>query len=303
VSIFGVDYAWGRPGVAALKASGVRFACRYLSHDTSGKNLSLTEAKQLSDAGIWIVVVWETTANRALSGRTGGAADAREAARQARACGMPGGRPIYFAVDWDVQPSQIPTVMAYLAGAATVLGKGGTGVYGGYRAVQAALSGNQCAWGWQTYAWSGGRWDSRAQIQQYSNDRKINGVGLDFDRAVVTDYGQWRVGVSPSGEDDMPEPKDLWNWDGIPAPPWKAADNKNWTPASYLHWLYRNLAKVAAKQDAQAVTIDKLVDAIAAGPGLDAAALKQEIRAAIESIDVKLDVPDEDVNAEDGATG
>jgi hypothetical protein len=53
------------------------------------------------------------------------------------------------------------------------------------------------------------QWDSRAQLQQYSNDHRINGVGLDYDRAVHDDYGQWKVGVSPNitptpVEDDMP---------------------------------------------------------------------------------------------------
>jgi hypothetical protein len=43
MAVFGVDYSWGRPGVAALKRAGAKFACRYLSHDTSGKNLTVRE--------------------------------------------------------------------------------------------------------------------------------------------------------------------------------------------------------------------------------------------------------------------
>src|SRR5260370_940104 len=42
-------------------AKGVVFVCRYL------KNLSLDEAQALSDAGLKIVSIWETTAQRALS--------------------------------------------------------------------------------------------------------------------------------------------------------------------------------------------------------------------------------------------
>lgn len=45
--------------------------------------------------------------------------------------------------------------------------------------------------------------------------------------------------------DELPTPKDLWNWDGIEAPPWKVKENKYWTPASYLFWLYRNQAELA----------------------------------------------------------
>jgi peptidoglycan hydrolase-like protein with peptidoglycan-binding domain len=190
---FGVDYAWGRPGTSALKTAGVHFAARYLSH-TAGKNLTRAEATLLSTAGIAIVVVWETTAKRALAGHSAGVQDAKDALAEAKACGMPDGRPIYFAVDFDASASQQAAINAYLDGAASVLGKANTGIYGGYNPVKRALDGGHCAWAWQTYAWSGGKWDPRAQLQQYSNDHIIGGVGLDYDRSVKADYGQWIIG-------------------------------------------------------------------------------------------------------------
>jgi len=205
MALFGVDYAWGRPGVSALRRAGVKFACRYLSHDTTGKNLTRAEADDLSDAGIWVVVVWESTAKRPLAGRSAGVTDARDAAAQAAACGMPDDRPIYFAADWDASASQQDEINAYLDGAASVIGRGRVGLYAGYGPTKRAFDAGKIAYGWQTYAWSGGRWDARAQLQQYSNDHTINGVGVDYDRAVKSDYGQWRVGVSPEGVDDMPD--------------------------------------------------------------------------------------------------
>ncbi|WP_019631299.1 DUF1906 domain-containing protein [Actinomadura atramentaria] len=204
MSVFGVDYAWGRPGVKALKDAKVEFVCRYLSPDTSGKTLTKAEAEQLSDAGFWLVVVWESTASRALQGRDAGAADAKEAERQAADCGMPKDRPIYFAVDFDAGAGQQKKINAYLDGAASVIGRDRVGIYAGYGPVKRAFDAGKIAYGWQTYAWSGGRWDGRAQLQQYSNDHTINGVGLDYDRAAKSDYGQWRIGVSP-GKDDMPD--------------------------------------------------------------------------------------------------
>ncbi|MQY08086.1 glycoside hydrolase domain-containing protein [Actinomadura macrotermitis] len=218
MAVFGVDYAWGRPGAAALKRSGVRFACRYLSHDTGGKNLTRAEAAELSAAGIWLVVVWESTASRALSGRAGGAADAREAARQAAACGMPADRPIYFAVDFDATAGQQAAINAYLDGAASVLGRRRVGLYAGLGPVRRAFDAGKITYGWQTYAWSGGRWDGRAQLQQYSNDHTVNGVDVDYDRAVAADYGQWRVGVSPQ-EDDMPDYVSVGTTTAQPLPP------------------------------------------------------------------------------------
>src|SRR5581483_10019326 len=193
---FGVDYAWhgdNGPLIKALKAAQVTFVCRYLSH-SSGKNLTLAEAKALSAAGISIIVVWETTADRALAGHAAGAQDARDAAAEAKACGMPDGRPIYFAVDFDASSGQQAAINAYLDGVASVIGKDRSGIYGGCNPVKRALDGGHCRWAWQTYAWSGGRWDSRAQLQQYSNDHTIGGVGLDFDRSEAADFGQWRIG-------------------------------------------------------------------------------------------------------------
>ncbi|MFC4908523.1 DUF1906 domain-containing protein [Actinomadura gamaensis] len=213
MSIFGVDYAWGRPGPSALKRAGAKFVCRYLSHDASGKNLTRSEADELSRAGLWLVVVWESTASRALAGRAAGIADATDAAKQARACGMPADRPIFFAVDFDATSGQQAAINAYLDGAAAVLGRARVGLYAGYGPIKRAFDAGKIRWGWQTYAWSGGRWDKRAQLQQYSNDHVVNGVGVDYDRAVHDDYGQWRVGVSPAPpppppppmeEDDMP---------------------------------------------------------------------------------------------------
>lgn len=193
MSYFGIDYAWTHPQIQAMKAAGVKFSARYLSHD-SAKNLSAREAQQLTAAGIDIVVVWESTASRSLGGYYAGVADAHDALAEAAACGMPSGRPIYFAVDFDASQAQMHTVMAYLDGAAKYLGVGRVGIYGGYYPVHAAFSGGHVAYGWQTYAWSGGQWDARAQLQQYSNGRRVGGVDCDYNRGVKDDYGQWRVG-------------------------------------------------------------------------------------------------------------
>jgi hypothetical protein len=176
------------------------FACRYLSH-TSSKNLTASEAADLAAHGVWSVVVWETTEQRASAGRNAGVADATEAAAQATACGQPTSRPIYFAVDYDAAPS---AVVAYFQGVASVLGLSRTGVYGGYRVVSYLLDHKLAAWAWQTVAWSHGQWDVRAHIRQYAKTVRINGVECDVNTAAVTDFGQWMPGKTPIREDDMP---------------------------------------------------------------------------------------------------
>jgi hypothetical protein len=197
---FGIDWAWGTPNLAALKAAGVKFACRYLSHDPA-KNLDPAEAKALAAAGLDIVVVWETTANRALSGRTGGRTDAREALAQARACGIPNGDAIYFAVDFDETEAQAVAVANYFKGVHDVLDQVGpadmprsypVGAYGGFWAVKRLFDAKLIDYGWQTYAWSGGHWHDRAQLRQYSNGHTLGGVSCDYNRAEADDFGQWR---------------------------------------------------------------------------------------------------------------
>jgi hypothetical protein len=202
----GVDYSDGDPGGAALAAAGMSFAARYLSHN-AGKNLTRAEADDLAAHGVSCVVVWETMAQRAGAGRAAGMADAKEAAAQATARGMPSGRPIYFAVDYDATPS---AVVAYFQGVASVLGLARTGVYGGYKVVDYLLDHKLATWAWQTVAWSGGRWDPRAVIRQYASTIRINGVSCDHDTAYAADYGQWMPGRTPTvQEDDMPTAQEI----------------------------------------------------------------------------------------------
>ena len=196
----GVDYAWARPSPSDLRASGYTFAARYLSYDTSGKNLSHGEADSLIANGLDVVVVWETTADRALSGYAGGASDAQAAAAQAAGDGMPGSWPIYFAIDFDASSAQQATLNSYFDGVASVLGRDRTGAYGGYWPISRLFDAGKIAYGWQTYAWSGGNWDGRAQLRQTQNG--IWGGGLDADVAVADDFGQWGI----TGGDTGPEP-------------------------------------------------------------------------------------------------
>jgi len=194
-SIPGVDYAWSHPGGAALQRAGKQFACRYLSPDST-KNLTRAEADDLAAHDIWSVVVYEAAAKRALSGQAAGAADAKAAASQAAAGGMPSSRPIYFAVDFDATQAQQAAINAYLDGAASVLGRARVGIYGGYYPVKRALDAEKATWAWQTIAWSGGQWDARAVIRQGAQT-SINGVSCDLDTALVADYGQWMPGKTP----------------------------------------------------------------------------------------------------------
>lgn len=200
MALFGIDYAVGNPQPAKLKAADVRFVCRYVSTPGNPKNLTPAEAKKLQKAGIDVVVVFETTARRALAGEQAGAFDAKRALSQANACLSPAAGAIYFAVDFDAAPGDQVAINAYLRGAASVLGKKRVGIYGGYWPLKRALDAGVCAYGWQTYAWSGGNWDKRAQLRQVKNAQHLAGLSVDFDQARVTDFGQWRHAKKPNGK-------------------------------------------------------------------------------------------------------
>ena len=186
---FGVDWAWGTIRPSALRQAGASFACRYLSLDPS-KNLTPSESAWLRRAGVDRVVVWETTAARALGGPAAGRIDASNAFEQARRCGLPkgGSWAIYFAIDFDATG---PDVEPYFRGVVSVLRAEHTGAYGGLKPLRHLFSLQLIRYGWQSYAWSGGAWDFRAQLRQISNGHRIAGVDCDFNRAVQPDFGQW----------------------------------------------------------------------------------------------------------------
>ena len=188
----GVDYSFARPGGAALRASGKSFAVRYVPYQgDQGKGLKADELADLQANGIAVGLVFESTAGRMLDGYGAGVTDATVSLASAALLGFPKDRPIYFACDTDTTADQLASVRNYLDGAASVLGRARIGVYGEYDVIDHCLGTGAATWFWQTYAWSGGRLHPMAHLYQYQNDQAINGAAVDFDRALVADFGQW----------------------------------------------------------------------------------------------------------------
>jgi hypothetical protein len=191
----GVDYSFARPSPSGLHAEGYTFACRYLSPPPNSKNLSKAEADQLWSAGVDVVANFEEGATNALSGHSQGVTDANVAESESQADGIPAGRPIYFSVDFDAQSGDFAAVDAYFDGVASVIGIGRTGAYGGYTIIKHLFDVGKIRWGWQTYAWSNGSWDSRAHLRQVQNGITAAGDSAccDEDQAVAADFGQWHA--------------------------------------------------------------------------------------------------------------
>ena len=193
LSRFGVDYSFSPPTVAQLKAAGVTFCCRYIGTPSSGKNLTLVEADALQHAGIDIVANYEgTSAGWMQGGRTAGVNVAKAAHADATRLGMPASRPIYFSADYNATFDQYKTqIKPCLEGAASVIGTSRVGIYGGLEQVDWAFGDGVAPWVWQTYAWSYGVWSKHSQIQQYKNGQTLGSGVVDYNRAIVADFGQW----------------------------------------------------------------------------------------------------------------
>ena len=210
----GIDYAFTpHPSVSALKSAGVTFVCRYTSsdarNDANGKNLLPAEKTALLAAGFQLVIVCEEwAANRMLGGHSAGVADATHADAVVKALGL-AGVPVYFACDFDATEAQQATINAYLDGCADVIGVARVGIYGGYYSVKRALDAGRAHWAWQTYAWSGGRWDTRAQLRQVQNGVTIGGASCDWDDSRAADFGQWPRPKPPAPK---PPPKKWQEW-------------------------------------------------------------------------------------------
>ena len=163
----------------SFAVDGYDFVGRYLVPG-GWKALTESEATIINQAGISIVSVYETTASRALGGRTAGINDGYVAIEVAKRVGQPEGSTIYAAVDFDVQPEQMETVLAYIKGFSEATPRYNTGVYGSYKIVKAAQEAKVCSRFWQTYAWSSGKEAEGIHIYQYKNDVVSNGIGIDL---------------------------------------------------------------------------------------------------------------------------
>jgi peptidoglycan hydrolase-like protein with peptidoglycan-binding domain len=215
VDIQGVDYSYSHPTTSGLQQSHKQFVIRYLSNDPA-KNLSPLEEKILLEKNIDVVLNWEATATAALGGRAQGVLDARTAQVQATALGQPNAV-IYFSVDFEPVASQRTAIVQYFQGVNSVIGLDRTGAYGGYDLIGWLFDDKVIKWGWQTLAWSYGKWDSRAVLRQYSVNDTVGGASVDLDEAVSTEYGQIKPAPKTTSK-PKPAPKPAPKPTSHPAP-------------------------------------------------------------------------------------
>jgi len=231
--MLGIDYAFSpHPTTALITGTGHKFVARYMSpdvhNDQNGKNLLAGELQLLLAAGLSVIVVEESTAQRMLGGHDAGVADARHGDTVVKALGM-AGMPVYFGCDFDAAPQQQDSINDYLRGAASVIGVTRVGLYSGFWPMTRAFNAGLITFGWQAYAWSAvtagvqdppqstrvsvaGRefwFDLRAQVRQFDGVT-IGGASCDTDEAMVGDFGQWpRPATAPTPTPQFPVPASL----------------------------------------------------------------------------------------------
>lgn len=162
-----------------LAEAGCGFVCRYVS-GIEGSTLTRAEAHAISRAGLAIVSVFETVGIDAqYFTATRGSRDGKQAVLHAREAGQTGGH-IFAAVDFDVQPGDLPGVKAYMAAFAIGISPHfAAGVYGSHAldVLDYPL--------WQAMAWSGGVVSPKARIAQALVDVSFGGVSpVDVDVAM-----------------------------------------------------------------------------------------------------------------------
>lgn len=145
----GLDYSAGRiPGAQILQA-GYQFVIRYVDApgSTNRKLITPDEYRDLRAAGVDVLLVFEQDITDALGGFDQGVANAERAKAGADALGYQG--LIFFCSDMHLTHSQLPTALAYLDGAASVLGRERVGAYGFWEFVDAAAAAGKAAAYWQ----------------------------------------------------------------------------------------------------------------------------------------------------------
>ena len=168
----------------AIAAAGYQFAARYLVPERlAWKRLTRAEAEAITAAGMKVVSVFETTANRPDGGAAAGLEDGVEAYKEAQLIGQPAGSAIYFAVDFDTKATDYTAIEAYLRAAATKIPGYEIGVYAEYDVIEEMAKRGAAQHFWQTYAWSGGKKSARANIYQYKNGQTLAGHTVDFNES------------------------------------------------------------------------------------------------------------------------
>lgn len=194
----GIDFSVGN-GItpAEIKKAGYQFVCRYLSGGFP-KDITAPELQGYLDAGLPVIFVWEVFG--LMPDRNQGIADAQNAQAEldnlAAALNNDAVKTakVFFAAD-SATPGH---VVDYMSGVCAVIGKERAGIYGDYNSCKLAFEHGVTSYGWQTLAWSDGRWEVHTLLRQVRNDIQVGPAQCDLDEAAY-----WFSGKILTAKDDF----------------------------------------------------------------------------------------------------
>ena len=215
--IYGIDCATPLTAktAKAIAEAGYSFVGRYLVPPTGSlkwKALTKAECRRITDVGLRILTVWETTADRAKEGAEAGAADATRARKLAAEYGTPAGAAIYFAVDYDARRSDYGAIEAYIRAAKRQMGgEYLVGLYGSYSIVEEMASRGAADCYWQCVAWSYGRVSEHRSVYQALFGQSVAGVAVDINECEdMKKAGIWSYADKFDEEDEDMTGEDIY---------------------------------------------------------------------------------------------
>jgi hypothetical protein len=182
-----------RTSAQEIAQVGYEFAARYLVPPSyAWKRLTRSEAEAITDAGMSMISVFETSKYNPSHGASQGKMDGQSALQEAQLIKQPKGSAIYFAVDYDAQPREYDAIENYLRAAEYEIAGYKIGVYGSFEVVEEMSRRIQDIRIWQTYAWSHGHQSPRANLYQWKNGQTVAGVEVDFNES-YGEEGSWNT--------------------------------------------------------------------------------------------------------------
>lgn len=205
-------------GAQKLVNNGISFAARYLIPTTYGNALTKSEAQTLRDAGLAVMLCWETSAKRMSGGYAVGLLDGSTARKLAQEMGISGGTVIYFAADYAVPPGDYEAICQYLIAAAVAVQPYKAGLYGSENIVREMYEREACADMWQCVGGSN-QFLPCAKVIQYESQYGTNakalaakvGFAVDLDAAESL-AGMWLPDKPEEPEKPSTEAETAHKW-------------------------------------------------------------------------------------------
>ena len=188
---YGADYSGGELKPDQLNSYtryDLRFLIRYIGFPGNPKCISHYPGAYQAhvQAGRMVLLVLEEGNADPAGGRPNGERMAELALKDAESIGYPDSLPIFFSSDAWLGNTPLATAMAYLDGAAAVMGKKRTGAYGFRDFIQGARLGGHAEWLWLAGSAPTGTEVAQGwpHFYQYNNATlNIAGIPADLDWA------------------------------------------------------------------------------------------------------------------------